>query len=314
VPSITHHASRTTHHASRFTFHVSRFTFYALPLIPLLIFTLSLHSYYTNETYFKDDSAGVAEWLAAETTPNDLVYIDVPHPFHYYVAKGQISAPTRYLFVDIHTAAGTLTREAAGRDRLYWVAWYGSDTDPRDVIPFLAEKFGQQLGQRDFRGYHVEWFNLPEANTAFSLPTTLTPIEATFGNVLRLDGVAYGDTTTVDNPTWATLHFTLLRETDVDYKVSLRLRSEDGRIVSQVDRALLNDRHFHTSAWPIADPALNQAINVYTLSLAPDTPPGSYQLEAIVYNSQPPYPSEGVTGHESNDGVAAMIGRVTVKP
>ena len=125
---------------------------------------------------------------------------------------------------------------------------------------------------------------------------------------------SHGDSTTVDNPTWATLHFTLLHETDVDYKVSLRLRGEDGRVVSQVDRALLNDRHFRTSAWPIADPALNQALNVYTLPLAIDTPPGSYQLEVVVYNSQPPYPSEGVTGHESADGVAAMIGRVIVEP
>jgi hypothetical protein len=160
----------------------------------------------------------------------------------------------------------------------------------------------------------VEWFSPPQANTAFSLPTTLTPIEATFGDVLRLDGIAYGDSTTVDNLGWATLHFTLLRETDVDYKVSLRLRGEDGRVISQVDRALLNDRHFHTSAWPITDPALNQAINVYTLPLTPDTPPGAHQLEVVVYNSQPPHPSEGVTRHESNDGVAAIIGRVTVKP
>ncbi len=307
-------------YASGFMLHALRPTFYAVFTILLSIFLFSLSSYYTNEAYFKDDSAGVADWLAAETTGDDIVYVDVPHPFHYYTAQGQIAAPTRYLFVDIHTAAATLTREAAGRDRLFWITWRGSDTDPRGVIPFLAQKYGEKLGQRDFRGYHAEWFSLPDSKTSFSLPTDLHPINATFGDVLRLDGAAYGgyppsgQTTSARHPAWATLHFTLLHQTNVDYKVSLRLRGQDGHVAGQIDKDLLNDRHFRTSAWPLADPALNQAINVYTLAFAPDASPGSYRLEVVVYNRQPPYPSEGVTGAESRDGVAAMIGNLTVIP
>ncbi len=289
-----------------------RFTTYVLLFLTLLLLLTGLHSYYTNPTYFKDDSAGVANWLAAETTPNDIVYVDVPHPFHYYDTR--IPAPTRYLFVDIHTAANILTQETAGRDRLYWVTWYGSDTDPRGVIAFLGEKHGQKLGQIDFRGYHVEWFELPPDVTTFRLPLDLAPASATFGDVLRLDGLGHAKTTTVDNPAWVTLHFTLLRDTDVDYKVSVRVRGDDGGIVAQQDKDLLNDRHFRTSAWPPDDPALNQATNVYTLPLAADTPPGTYQIEAVVYNSRPPYPGEGVTGHPSNDGVAALIGQLEVTP
>lgn len=305
---------------SRFTFYASRFTPYAFSIILLCIFLFSLSSYYTDEAYFKDDSAGVAAWLAAETTGDDIVYVDVPHPFHYYIAKGHIAAPTRYLFVDIHTAAATLTREAAGRERLFWITWRGSDTDPRGVIPFLAQKYGEKLGQRDFRGYHIEWFSLPDPKTSFSLPTDLQPLHATFGDVLQLDGAAYGgyppsgQATSTRHPAWATLHFTLLRQTTVDYKVSLRLRGQDGHVAAQVDKDLLNDRHFRTSAWPLTNPVLNQAINVYTLAFAPDTSPGSYRLEVVVYNRQPPYPSEGVAGVDSHDGIAAMIGNLTVIP
>jgi hypothetical protein len=307
------YASRTTHHAPRFPLYV------LLP-IPLLIFIAGLYHYYTNEIYFKDDSAGVAAWLAAESTAKDIVYTDVPHPFHYYADRRNIPAPIRYLFVDIHTAADILTREATGRDRLFWVTWWGSDTDPRSVIPFLAEKAGQSLGQHDFKGYRVQWFDLPAKNeTGFSLPTVLTPINATFGDVLRLDGLAFGGgqnspTTPVREPVWATLHFTLLRQTDVNYKVSLRLRGTNGQIMAQLDRELLNDRHSRTSAWPLTDPALNQAINVYMLPVATDTPPGPYQLETVVYNAAPPYPSEGVTGHQHADGVAAILGQITVVP
>jgi uncharacterized membrane protein len=302
---------------AKYTLHLP---FYVLAFIPMLVFLISLHSYYTNETYFKDDSAGVARWLAGETTPNDLVYVDVPHPFHYYVAKGYIAAPTRYLFVDIHTAAATLTAAVAGRQRLFWVTWRGSDTDPRGVIPFLAQKYGQKLGQRNFRGYQVEWFSLPPAGAVFSLPTDLPPLRATFGQTLQLDGAAYGGqppaglSLKAGQLAWATLHFTLLQATAVDYKASLRLRSPDGRLVAQVDRELLNDRHLHTSAWPLDDAVLNQAINVYTLPVAADASPGVYRLEVVVYNSQPPYPSEGVTGSASPDGISALIGSLNVIP
>ncbi len=279
---------------------------YACIIAVILNFTISLNSYYYNENYFKDDSTGVAAWLATETTANDVVYVDVPHPFHYYVSRAHIAAPTRYLFVDIHTAAETLSREASGHDRLYWITWYGSDTDPRGVIPFLAEKYGRQLGQRDFRGYRVRWFNLPKE--PFSLPNDLKPIKAMFGEVLQLDGAAFGKREAV----WATLHFTLLHETNVDYRVSLRLRNQVGQVVSQIDKDLLNDRHFRTSAWPLSDSALNQAINVYLLPLPPTVLRDNYRLEAVVYNAQPPYPSEGVTGAASMDGVA-VVGTVMLR-
>jgi uncharacterized membrane protein len=288
-------------------------------LAALIIFCIGLYNYYTNETYFKDDSAGVVEWLAAETTPDDIVYLDTPHPFHYYAEQREIPAPMRYLFVNIHTAAETLNQEAADRDRLFWVTWRGSDTDPRGVIPFLAEKAGRQFGQRDFQGYRVTQFDLPDTKpVTFSLPNSLRPMQATFGDVLRLDGAAFGgqqgQATTTHEPIWATLHFNLLRESDINYKVSLRLRTKDGRGAAQVDRDLLNDRHVRTSAWPLDDPALNQATNVYTLPLPPDIPPGTYRLEVVVYNATPPYPSEGVTGRDTEDGVAAVLGYIVVVP
>jgi hypothetical protein len=286
--------------------------------VPVLVFGVSLYRGYNDERYFKDDSTGVAAWLAAETTARDIVFIDVPHPFHYYA--GRIPAPSRYLFVDIHTAADILSREAAGRERLFWVTWRGSDTDPRGVIPFLAQKYGRRLGERDFRGYRVEWFSLPPAATRFRLPVELGPSQATFGDVLRLEGVAFGGrppeetSLRAGESAWVTLHFRLLRETEVDYRVSVRLRGEDGTLVTQVDRDLLSDRHFRTSAWPVDDPALNQATNVYSLAVPADTAAGAYRLEVVIYNGQPPYPSEGVTGHESEDGVAAILGWLTVGP
>lgn len=295
------------------TFYVLRPTNYTLTLIAFITFSLALHSYYTNQAFFKDDSAGVANWLTTEAKDNDIIYVDVPHPFHYYAEQKAIAPPLHYLFVDIHTAADRLNHEAAGRDRLFWITWRGSDTDPRGIIPFLLEKAGTLGGQRDFRGYQVRWFDLPRG-TKFSLPKTLTPVQAVFGDVLQLDGLAYSKTVTDDEPIWITFHFARLRETNVDYKVSLRLRDAEGNIVGQTDQDLLNDRHVRTSDWILDDPALNQATNVYLLSHPPGLPAGSYRLEAVVYSAEPPYPSEGVTGLETIDDVSALIGHVKINP
>ncbi len=303
-------APRTTQHATRNTHYGLRITHYALLLITLAALLAGLHSYYTDDVYFKDDSAGVARWLADNTTPDDIIFVDVPHPFHYYADRARIPAPLDYLFVDIHTAADTLNQRAAGRRRLFWVTWAGSDTDPRGVIPFLAEKAGQPAGQLDFKGYRVSWFELPPT-ASFSLPTELPAASITFGDVLRLDGAAFGRAAA--GPVWATLHFALLHPTATNYKVSLRLRNAAGQVASQIDRDLLNDRHFRTAAWPIDDPTLNQAVNVYLLPLPADTPPGEYQLEAVVYNAEPPYPAEGVTTGSSADGAAAILGVITLE-
>jgi mannosyltransferase len=286
-------------------------------LVALAVFGVGTWSYYTNVGTYKDDSRGVADWLSAETTPNDVVYVDVPHPFHYYAER--IPAPTRYFFVDVHTAADVLNAEAAGRDRLFWVTWWGSDTDPRGVIPFLLDKAGQRAGELDFRGYHVTWWNL-QNDTRFTLPNDLSPVDVVFGGVARLDGLAFSGTAQVGDAAWATLHFSLLDDVDNDYRVSLRLRDPEGKMLPPTDKDLLNDRHFRTSAWPVNDARLSQAINVYMLPIPSDSSPGDYCLEAVVYeaNTMEALPVSGVSPSECisppGDGISARLGTVTVLP
>ena len=119
---------------------------------------------------------------------------------------------------------------------------------------------------------------------------------------------------------WATLHFTLLRATGVDYRVSLRLRDANGYLVTQTDRDLLNDRHFRTSAWSLDDPRLNQAINVYTLPIPPSAPAGDYCLEVVVYDAATlgalPVAGAPPSGcaFSAEDGFSVRLGMVTASP
>ncbi|MDW8072091.1 MAG: hypothetical protein RMK79_11535, partial [Anaerolineae bacterium] len=274
----------------------------------IVVLGLGLASYFTNAAAFKDDSAGVIAWLATRVTERDLVYVDVPHPFHYYATR--IAAPLRYLFVDIHTAAATLNAVVPGHVHFYWVTWRGSDTDPRGVIPFLLDKAAQRIGDKDFRGYHVTWWQLPP-DVRFSLPEELDPVHIVFGDTVLVDGAAYGARANAGATTWATLHFALLRQTGVDYRVSLRLRDAEGTVLSSVDRDILNDRHFRTAAWPLEDARLNQALNVYTLPLPADISPGVYRLELVVYEAET-LAALAVSSAASPDGISALLGNVRV--
>lgn len=284
---------------------------HGLGLVVVAIFVLGLYSYFNDPTYFKDDAEAVTHWLMRETTSDDIVFVDVPHPFHYYA--DHIPAPTRYLFVDIHTAADILNQEALGRDRLYWVTWWGSDTDPRGVIPYLLQKqAGPSRGEARFPGYHLVWYQL--SDRPFSLPNDLAPLEVNFDHGLRLDGLAYSQTLSPGESAWAALHFTQLAPIEVNYKVSLRLRAPEGALLAQQDKAILNDRHFQTAAWPVGDPALNQAINVYTLSLDDSTYVGPLTLEAVVYDAETlaAIAAYGVST-TNDDFVSAQIGEIEVR-
>lgn len=281
-----------------------------IPGVAVILLLPGLYSYYFNPAFFKDDAAGVTTWLAGQTTSADVALVDVPHPFHYYA--GRIPAPTDYLFVDAHTAADILKARALGKNRLYWVTWWGSDTDPREVIPFLLQKqAGSPVEDKQFKGYRVRVYKL--SDKPFSLPADLPPADVNFDNVLRLDGLAYSDQLAAGQAGWATLHLSLAADTAINYKLSLRLRAPDGRTLAQTDRLLLNDRHFQTADWPLADAALNQAIAVFTLPLTDPAYTGPLTLEAVVYNAETlaSIAAYGVptTG---NDLVSAQIGAVTV--
>ncbi len=286
-------------------------------LVLSVILSVGLGHYFTNEAYFKDDAAAVARWLTEQTSPDDLVLVDVPHPFHYYADR--IPATITYFFVDVHTAAGQLNDLVLGKGRLFWVTWWGSDTDPRGVMDFLLHKqAGPPVGTAQFRGYHLTEYALSERPFSLGLqgatPLDLQPISVNFDHQLQLDGLAYPPSLNQGEIAWATLHFSQLAPLEETYKISLRLRNSAGKILAQTDKLILNDRHFQTEAWPLDDPALNQAINVYLLPLTETNDRGRLTLEALVYQADTLAAIAAYGVPTTNDDfVSAQIGEIEVK-
>jgi mannosyltransferase len=252
------------------------------------------YSYFFDPAFQKDDTRGLASFLKAEATPRDVVLWDIPYAIDYYYPQDDPAlAPGRYLFVDIHTAAEALSRAGRGRQRLFWVRWRESDTDPRRVIVFLLEKYGAKLGEVDFRGYNVVWYQLPPGSN-FALAPELEPVTANFKGEIMLTGQAYGGRGQGETATeaevnrksvpagrkmWVVLNWLLPAPTSKNFKAGLYLHDGQWNKVAQDDHDILSDRHLHTSGWTAGE----QAGNVYLLEVAPGTPPGEYILEAAVY-------------------------------
>ena len=286
-----------------------------------------------DERFFREDTAGLAAWLQQEATPNDLILIDVPYPLGvYYPRFGKFTdpppepadlAPARYLFVDIHTAAERLSELAAGHERLFWIRWFKSDTDPRGVIPFLLDKYAQRLGERDVRGYHIDIYRLPPTGE-FELAPTLEAASVRLGPV-TLTGIAFGGrsggpTSTLeeararvvpaDKAVWAVLAWQHVGDADRPYKATLYLEDQFGQVVGQDDRTLLNDRHLTLPYWDKGETALN----VYTVPLAVGSPPGAYTLKAAVYDPATGQRVDRLDAAGAPQGVDVVVGTIAVIP
>jgi len=297
----------------------------AMALVLAAAVVPALNSHYHNPAYFREDTAGLAHFLAQSAGPDDVILVDVPYPFPYYYDRlreqGQARAPAYYLFVDIHTVAERLNELCAGRQRAFWVEWFKSDTDPRGVVSFLLQKHGQLLGERLFRGYRVSWYQLPQP-AVFSVAPQMTPTQVSF-SPLRLTAFTYGGrgagpTSTVeetagrvlpaDKRAWAVLQWQLDQPVSTEYKATLIIRDQEGRVLEQDDRYLLNDRHLRTPHWTPGEPALN----VYSVALPPGTPPGEYELALGVYEAATLQRLNVLDEVGAPAGTTASLGKLTV--
>ena len=273
--------------------------------------------------FFREDTRGLVAWLKAETTPDDLILVDQRYPFGLYYERWDNRAdglpprdpanlaPAQYLFVDINTLADRLTDLIGdGHRRVYWVRWFESDTDPRGAVSFLLEKYGTPLGERVFRGYTVNGYDITGV-PRFDLAPGLAGPAADFGNQARMveaafdgrrlgapaEGAATGLTPgPADRPVGVALRWARLADAARPLKATLVLEDADGTPVGRDDWPLLNDRHLALPQWGGDD----RPLDVDPVRPDPATPPGTYTLKLAVYDpdtlAQLPAFGEGVEG------------------
>jgi hypothetical protein len=278
----------------------------------------SLHADLTDPRYFHDDTRGVVTWLQAQATPQDVVLVDQVYPFGFYwqrwnndaygspPAEPADQSPAQYLFVDINHVDERLTELVGNARTVYWVAWFESDMDPRGAVSALLDTHGERLGEQGFRGYTVGWWRF-RPPTQFHLAHEFQPLNVRFEpGITLLEGDWQGRLTpaTVGRAALVTLRWQADGPTSRPLKVSFRLRDEQGAMVDQDDRVLLNDRHLRTTSWQAGETALN----VYSLSLPPE--PRTYSLTLVLYDETTLGPVSLLDG----SGVELQVGTLRAEP
>jgi len=248
--------------------------------------------------YDREDITGVTQWLRENTQPDDLVLVDQKYPFGFYYQRfaidtrfeptGPEPAPARYLFVDINTLDQRLSDWAADANRVFWVQWFESDTDPRHAVPYLLGQSGAFGGEEFFQGWRISWWQMSPPNRFATAPSP-GPLRVHIPPVETVE-VSYPQAGSTQASVPVAIRWKLAGNAPASPFAARPLKARvalydqaDNRLI-QADERLLNDRHVAPSEWS----AVDQPLTVYLLTPSPDMPlaPGTYRLRLLVYDAE----------------------------
>ncbi len=267
----------------------------------------------------REDVADLTAWLRDVAGPNDLVLVDQKYPFGFYYGRyaidaaqtptGPEAAPARYLFVDVNTLDALLTEWAGAVERIFWVQWFESDTDPRHAVRFLLDSHGERGGERHFHGYEVDWWNLDPPVT-FQLPANWLARTLRFAESVQTAELAFVAEAIAGEKIPLAIRWQRVPGGSVAQPLKARLALYDaaGNRLSQADERLLNDRHRLPAEWA----ADEQPLNLYLLTAPADLAAGTYELRLLVYdaNTLAPLPLLDDAGQPA--GVEAVVGQIFI--
>lgn len=269
--------------------------------------------------FAREDVGDLADWLRQEAGPHDLILVDQKYPFGFYYERyavdaaamptGPEAAPARYLFVDVNTVDRTLTAWAADAERVFWVQWFESDTDPRHAVRFLLDIYGERAGERRFQGYDVDWWQLTPP-TLFQLPSTWEARSIRFADAVETTELAFPATAHVDEKLPVAIRWQRIPGGTIEEPLKARVAlydRQDNRL-AQADERLLNDRHRLPSDWAGDE----QPLNLYLLAMPEEVAAGTYELRLLVYNADTLEPLPFLDAVGNPKGIEEILGEVEI--
>jgi 4-amino-4-deoxy-L-arabinose transferase-like glycosyltransferase len=247
---------------------------------------------YSDPRYARDDFRAVARYLEANAGADEMILLLSGHFFpvftYYYHRDNWYPVPARsapspsvenVLTFDV---AGELNDVLAGRSGVWLVLWQNEVVDPNGVLTTLLDwAFDDKSVRARFHGIQLKHYRIPPgARLPETFHFTAGP-RLDIGGDVALRGYAWlseqvraGDTLDL------LLDWQALRTTDTIYKLSLRLRDRPGHDWAQAD-ARLAGYWYPTTRWKPGERVYGRQ----QLQVPPDTPPGTYRLDLIVYRA-----------------------------
>ena len=211
----------------------------------LFILTTSAYADYNN--YFnihftKPDFRGAARRIEEHIGPDETVILTSGHMYpvftYYYRGHNWHPIPAERTLSTEHTlnfgVAADLNRALAGKSGVWVVLWQDEVVDPNGFLLMMLEEEGELLEAEDLWHVRLRHFALPGGVHFSSQPDIQHPTEVNFEGRIRL----LGYNAQIPNlKSQITIYWRAEQPLDDDYKVSLRLRDEEGHHWGRLDRS-----------------------------------------------------------------------------
>jgi len=263
----------------------------------------SLHNYYFDPAYARDDYRSIAREIQTRQRPGDAIILNSANQwevFTYYYPDGPNVYPLpRNRPLDPAAVEAELADLAQKFDRVFVLYWGESEADPDRVIETWLETHTYKAAER--------WINAIRFVT-YAIPAQLSdrpaqPIGTRFGAHITLDGytppvkqLQPGDILQLD------LFWRIDARLDTRYKIFVHVLDANGQIVAQTDREPGGGLNPTTNWEPGAS-----IIDRYGVLLPENAPNGVYTIEIGLYDF------DNVRLMIEGDGDALKLGTVEVK-
>lgn len=256
----------------------------ALPLLLVLGASgWSLHHYYYDPTYWRDDMRGMAEYLNSRSRQGDAVILDAyylrPTFDYYYQGEALVVGLPDSVPANWEEDLASLQKMASQHERLWLVLWQSYFTDPEGRIQEWLDERAIPFQEESFRGGIFIIGYLTRPPIVKEIPEG-QPLGMVLGHTVELAAHRLPP-----NPLCAgediplTIYWRALRPIPKDYSVFMHLIDGGGKTWSRGDSQPVGGG-FPTSHWPVGSLIVDER----WLGIPAETPPGQYFIEMGMYD------------------------------
>ena len=258
--------------------------------ILLVAGVLSLRATYFDPIRQRPDMRSVAAYIAANERPGDVIALLSGHQLsvfeYYYHGTNRIAPMPEGIMPPAQSpldyrAARKLEDISRGAPRLWLALWQPELADPTDVVMNELMTKVPRLGVgRDFQGMALLLFDLQDHTPFGEGPRHVT--DRRFAEPIALAGYDLSATSCAPGESLdLALYWRAAGPITRNYQAFTHLLAPDGSLAAGSDHIAGAD-NYPTSLWT-ADTFIR---NVFALRVSPDAPPGTYSLEAGLYDAR----------------------------
>lgn len=260
---------------------------FAAALIILLTFGLSLHSYYADPAYARDDYRTIADYVEAIGRPGDAIVLNAPgqqEVFGYYYS-GDLPVhplPAERPLDEANTRSALSALIRAG-GRVFAVLWATNESDPGRFVEGWLDSHAYKALDSWYGNVRLAVYAVPERSPsapehtlALTFSSLQTDDQLTLVGYSLLDSrLAAGDIAQIS------LFWTVEQTPKRRYKVFLHILDAGNHIIGQRDAEPGGGVNL-TTLWRPGD----LIVDNYGISIHPATPPGQYRVEVGAYDAE----------------------------